>query len=127
MLHLTESGEGVSLELRCLRLGKDYMVALTGGSRPHLGAAALAVARPSLADPEKTGASVSVLTVTGHKDDEMARYAADLLTRALGSQVLVGCGIHVDGITPPQLREVSRLTERLLQRLTQAIKSGREE
>lgn len=114
MLLCEKTRGDITLRIQGIPMGRDLLVAVTGGTRPHLGAAGLGITRPSLSDPEKNGASVSVLTLTGHKDDEIARFAADFLTRALGVNVLVGCGIHLDGITPEKIEDVRLLTKELL-------------
>jgi len=110
----------IGVELSALPMGEDWTVAITGGVSPHLGAAALGIPRPSLENPEKTSASVSVLTVTGHRDDEIARLAAHRLASRLGRKVLVACGIHIDGITRGELSLVGEIIEDLLARFLSA-------
>lgn len=62
-----------------------------------MGAVALAMPRPSLRDPRKTSATASVLTVVGHKDDELARPAALLLASRCGVPAVVVAGVHIEG------------------------------
>ncbi len=90
-------GEGKHrVEAHVKRCGNDVLVAFTGGGAPHIGAAALAVPRPGISDPAKCSASASVLCVTGHKDDELARAAALRLAASIGNTVCVTVGIHID-------------------------------
>ena len=70
-------------------------VNLLGGSEPHIGAVAVAIPRPSLARPGRRSATTSVLALVGHKDDELARFVATQLARALGVTVVVTAGVHV--------------------------------
>ncbi len=104
---LSEGRLEIAAELICL--GEDLCVTLTGG-RAHIGAVALGIPRSSLADASEPSASVSVMTVTGHKDDEPAREMASALASSLGRRVTVVCGIHYDNITPEEIAAVMKLT-----------------
>ena len=75
---------------------KDVVVVVGGGSHHHVGAVALAVPRPSLADPSQISASASVLCVVGHKEDELARKIALRMASSLNRLVTVIAGIHID-------------------------------
>lgn len=100
-------------------LGNDMVVYISGGTRPHVGAVAVGIPRPSLDDPEITSASVSVFTMTGHKDDELAREAAHRLAAALARTVVVVAGFHIDGARPDQIRQVLTNCSHLLSRITE--------
>jgi hypothetical protein len=76
--------------------GSDVTVIFGGGTHYHIGATALAVPRPSLANPNQTSASASVICVSGHKEDEIARWAALSLASILNCIVVVCVGLHVD-------------------------------
>lgn len=80
--------------------GNDLMVTITGGEAPHVGSVAVAVPRPSLRDPAVTSATASVITLVGHKDDELAKPIAEFLAARLGVAVVAVVGIHVDRATP---------------------------
>lgn len=86
--------------------GKDLVVVIEGGTRYHVGAIALAIPRPSLADPKQVSASASVLCVTGHKEDELARNAALQIATALNCTVTVIAGIHIDDAKPQDLSDL---------------------
>ena len=109
----TETYGRVTLEAVSVPMGDDLCLVITGGDGPHLGAVALAQARPSLQDSSKVSASTSVLTVLGHKEDILARSAAQCLAAGLNRTVVVCCGIHVDAILPDELRFVEEAIERL--------------
>jgi len=87
-----------------VRVGTDLVLTIWGGTVPHVGAVALAQARPSLADPGVASATSSVLTLLGHKDDVVAREAADRFAAALGSTVVATAGLHVDAATPEEIQ-----------------------
>lgn len=84
--------------------GADICVCFGGGAAPHIGAVALGIPRPSLADGSLLSASASVLCVTGHKEDELARAAALQLATRFGCRVNVTVGLHIDGATPADIR-----------------------
>jgi hypothetical protein len=110
-------------------LGNDMVVYISGGSHPHVGAVAVGIPRPSLDDPEKTSASVSVFTMTGHKDDELARETAHRLAAALGRTVVAVAGFHIDGATPDQIRQVLSNCSHLLSQIVEdyGMTDGRNE
>ena len=83
------AGEGAHrVEALCALAGPDLCLCLAGGESPHIGAAALAVPRESLRGGGEPSASASVLCVTGHKEDELARDAA--LRAPIGATQQVG-------------------------------------
>ena len=88
-------GDKYRLEAVLVKAGTDAVLVVTGGTRPHIGATAVATPRPSLTG-KGTSASVSVLCQLGHRDDEFARGAARVLAIAWGCTVTVTVGIHVD-------------------------------
>lgn len=80
--------------------GADLAVTIGGGSLYHIGAVALAVPRPSLANPDLISASASVICVIGHKEDELARTAALRLAARFNRVAVVSVGLHLDGASP---------------------------
>ena len=79
-------------------MGDDLLIALWGGDRPHIGAVAAAQPRPSLADPAVRSATASVLVFPGHKEDVVAKAAAETLAAALDRTVVVAAGLHWDDL-----------------------------
>jgi hypothetical protein len=99
-----ETGQGVHrVEAQVTFCGEDLVVCLGGGDTPHVGAVALALPRPSLADSNQPSASASVLCVTGHKEDELARAIGLELATEFGCKVSVSAGLHVDNATPDDI------------------------
>ena len=70
-------------------------VNLLGGTRPHIGAVAVAIPRASHARAGRRSATTSVFALVGHKDDEVARPLATALARELGLTVVVTAGVHL--------------------------------
>ncbi len=79
-----------------IQTGKDLVVVFGGGEMHHIGASALAEPRASLLDANRVSASASVLCVSGHKDDCLAREAALRLATRYSCIVNVIVGLHVD-------------------------------
>ncbi len=118
----TSAGTGTHrVVAEAMVLSNGVNVTLVGGTLPHIGAVAIAVPRPSLADPAMPSATTSVYTVVGHKDDEIARPAAHLLARELGCLAVVTAGVHLDNATQQDVEllvaNARRASERLAHRL----------
>ncbi len=104
----------VALTLTATRMGRDLSVCLHGGDTPHVGAVAVARPRPSLQDARRISATTSVIALTGHKEDVLARDMAQTMAARLDAVVVLACGIHLDDITPGELAETGRLAEELV-------------
>jgi hypothetical protein len=98
-------------------IGSDLLIAIWGGEKPHIGAVAVAQPRPSLKDPAVTSSSASVICLVGHKEDELAKAAAEILAAALKTQVVVTAGIHWDNLTPEAIQRVVRNSQILVDRI----------
>ena len=96
--------------------GDGVTIHLGGGERPHVGAVAIAIPRPSRRDPARTSATSSVITVTGHKDDELAKPLAELTAARLGQVAVVVVGVHVEAATDEDI-------ERLADHARQAVEA----
>ena len=94
----------ICVEIR--RLCSDYHILVSGGERPHVGCTVLAVPRPSLDGSGRMSSTVSVLNVTGHKDEEVCRYLAEKVSAGKKATVVCTGGIHMDGITKEQIAEI---------------------
>lgn len=108
--------EGVALAV-----GRDLTVTLGGGTHYHVGAGAVAVPRPSLDDPGRLSASASVICVTGHKEDELARAVALRLATLLDRVVVVTAGLHVDGAVPDDLKALLTNAEEVVGALADEV------
>lgn len=111
-------------EITCtvIAQGEDLCVTIAGGDLPHIGAVALAQVRPSLADADKRSATVSVLTLLGHKEDEIAKHVAHQLAVAANANVVVSCGIHIDDASVPQLIEIDQIIRTWCDKWTKKLK-----
>jgi len=120
------AGEGpMAVVLRAQRLGDDLVVTLGGGTRPHVGAAAVAQPRPSLKGDGTISATASVIALLGHKEDELARWAALRLASQLNAAVVVTAGIHVDSASPEQIRQLDAAARGLVEELASQLARSR--
>lgn len=95
-------GEGrYEVHATALACGNDMTVVFTGGERPHVGAASLAVY-----EPERDSATVSTITCFGHRDDELSRHAAKRIATALKCTACVSLGVHVDSASEEEIQQI---------------------
>mgnify|MGYP005851073091 CR=1 FL=1 len=98
-----------------VRAGAGLVVTITGGDGPHIGAVGLGIPRPSHRDPARTSATSSVLSLTGHRDDELAKPLAEEAAARLGHPVVVVVGVHVADATEA---DIALLSDNVRQTLT---------
>lgn len=116
------SGADHNIRAEALWIGPDLLVYIWGGEAPHIGAVAMAQPRPSLADSEKTSATASVFTYVGHKEDDLAKWAAEKISAALGAKVVVTAGIHWDDLDQAGIKSVLANSEQLVQLLIDQLR-----
>ena len=102
-------------------VGDDLVITVSGGEKPHVGAVAVGLPRPSLADPGQTSATVSVFALTGHKEDELARNIARELAEALNRNIVVTVGIHVENLAQKGIESIEESCRNLLDRLIKRL------
>ncbi len=100
----------------CIPMGEDYTLAVYGGQKPHVGSVVMATARESLTG-EGISATSSVLNRMGHKDEAVARRFAEEVAKAKNCTAVCVCGIHVDEMTPEEIKETEAAAERLLRKV----------
>ena len=117
---------GFPLRLRCARMGDDFCLILSGGAREHIGAAAVAQPRPSLADPALTSATASVITLLGHQEDILVRALSLKVAATLNAAACVVCGIRMPHPTPALLEETIAASHRLVDDFLAAMRAATE-
>jgi len=105
-------------------IGDDLQVSIFGGDRPHIGAVAVSYRHPSLKDRQIDDVTTSVLAITGHKEDVLARNAAHRIAAETGLTTSVNCGIHLEQISEDEILIVMDLVEQLVDELIALIKAG---
>ena len=124
MFRTSETSGRVNISLAAVFMGNDLNISLYGGDAPHIGAVALAQPRPSLQNAQQASSTCSVLAITGHKEDELARALALDLAKKLEVTVCVACGIHLDKISPDEIGLALAICDRLAAKLLKEIKGG---
>ncbi|MCK5551656.1 MAG: hypothetical protein KAJ09_00835 [Deltaproteobacteria bacterium] len=109
-----------------LFVGDDLVVSIWGGSKPHVGAVALSIPRPSLENPAKISSTSSVLTRLGHKEDEIVKKVAENISAALNKVVVVSAGIHWNNIPDEGIGTIQSICETLTDQLINKVR-GKEE
>ncbi len=105
------------VEAQVTLIGSDLLVALYGGSKPHIGSVAVALPRPSLKDNKQMSSTSSVYNFLGHKDYVIAQRVAELLSSRLNKNVVVVAGIHIDGISKKGIAKVIENCDKLAQKI----------
>lgn len=86
--------------LEAKKIGEDYLLTLTGG-REHVGAVAV-----GLFDEKSQRTSSSVITMPGHREEQLALDGARQVSRATGKTSVFVAGIHQDNISPEEIRGI---------------------
>lgn len=106
-----------SLKLQAAYVGDDCFLILQGGERPHIGCTVLAVPRDSLKEDGTRSSTASVINVTGHKDEELCRYAAERVAAGKNAVTVCSGGFHMDQISQDQIRELRQAVKELVEEL----------
>jgi hypothetical protein len=117
---VTTDKEAYNLEAFVKQIGQDFLVAIWGG-RPHIGAIAVAQPRPSLKDQSVQSATASVFCLVGHKDDIVAKEAAEKISSELNTNVTVTVGIHFDDIDEAGIKVVIENSRQLVTMILERI------
>ncbi len=121
MLTLTKKFKTYNINCTALKMGNDWNISIYGGDIPHIGAIALGIPRPSLENKNKISSSVSVLTITGHKEDIIVQKIAKILSSTLNNTVVVSCGIHINDISFDDIQNLNLVIDNLVNELISKI------
>jgi hypothetical protein len=112
---LTKALGRIEVRLRAIWTGGDLVVIIDGG-QGHIGAVA--------AGSNCGGMAVSsVLTTPGHRDDRIAKDAAERISKKIGCNCAVVAGVHYDQITPQEIKDVFILSSSLVEELEGALRT----
>lgn len=123
-IKLTHRKDRYKIEAKALLVGEDIIVSIWGGTRPHVGAVAMAVPRPSLRDPHITSSTSSVLTRVGHREDDIVKRVSETLSSELDRVAVVSAGIHWDDLTDDEIDTIRSLCDELARRLVERLQMG---
>ena len=92
-----------------IALDNDDVIVIVSGGRDHIGALSLAIPRPSLQDQCRMSVTSSILTVPGHKDDELAKYVSEKVSAVTERKIVVIAGVHYDDLALADLSIIREL------------------
>lgn len=116
-----ESKDGYTLRGTVIILDNNDVIIVVTGGYDHIGAIGLAVPRPSLLDQERLSATSSILTMLGHKEDELVKYVSEKVASATGRNVVVIAGVHYDDLPLADLDIIRELWVSLTEETINAI------
>ena len=105
------------IEISAGRIGKDILLCVEGGEKPHVGCVVQAVPRLSLRGDGSRSTTASVLNLTGHKDEYLCRKLAEKVSGSLGVVTVCTGGFHIDNITKEQIKEVMQAAEEITEQI----------
>jgi len=109
------------LEVGVSRVGRDLLICVSGGDKPHIGTAVVAVPRQSLTGSGRISSTSSVINLSGHKDELLCRELAERICSSTGCSVVCTGGFHADHITPQQLSEVTNAVNTITAEIIEAL------
>jgi hypothetical protein len=104
-------------------MGDDLVVGVGGGEKSHVGALAVAEPRPSRDKPGVISSTSSVITLLSHKDDIVAREAADSIARETNRVVTVTAGVHTENATKMEIETLLENSRRVTQKIIKRIRN----
>ena len=117
MMEIIEGKNKYKVKLVAIRSGKELTVIISGGEKPHIGAIAISIPRPSLKDSNKVSASTSVFTLTGHKEDELSKQIAENITKVTKKATVTIVGLHIDKATAQDIECLIQNTQKVVDKL----------
>ena len=116
---------GCPIEVTVMNIGEDLQICLAGGEKPHIGCVVQAVPRESLTGDGSWSATSSVWNRTGHKDEMLCRMLAEKVCSACRVVTVCSGGVHINGITGEQIRELVDAMERIGDEMAEELKTAR--
>lgn len=123
MLHISEKFKNHDINCKAINIGNDWNITIYGGDIPHIGAVAVGIPIDLPHNINKLTSSSSLITVPGHKEDEIVNKSAKLLAKQLNTTVVVSCGIHIKNITFDEINILNNIIYNLINKLSINIKN----
>uniref|UniRef100_A0A7C1F3U9 Prenylated flavin chaperone LpdD-like domain-containing protein n=1 Tax=Ammonifex degensii TaxID=42838 RepID=A0A7C1F3U9_9THEO len=101
--------------------GEGVIVHILGGEKPHVGAVVLSVPRPSRSEHGRLRANTTVVPLYGHRDDEIARPAAEKIATACAQPTVVVAGLHIEAATGEEVEMLVAHAAQAVDELVQLI------
>ena len=117
MIEIIEGKDRYKVKLTAISSGKELTVIISGGEKPHIGAIAISIPRPSIEDSNKVSASTSVFTLVGHKEDELSKQIAENITKITEKVTVTILGLHIDKATAQDIEYLIQNTQKVVDKL----------
>lgn len=117
MMEIIEGKDKYKVKLVAVRSGEELTVIISGGKKPHIGAIAISIPRPSLKDSNKISASTSVFTLIGHKEDDLSKQIAENITKITKKVTVTIVGLHIDKATAQDIEYLIQNTQKVVDKL----------
>ncbi len=98
----------IEIILEAKKIGNDCLLTLTGG-REHVGAVGI-----GHFDEKSQRASSSVVTMPGHREEQLALQGARQVSRATKNTTVFVAGIHQENIGPEEIKDVVSAAEEMI-------------
>jgi len=106
----------IEIVLDAKKIGNDYLVTLTGG-RDHVGAVAI-----GFFDEKSQRASSSVITIPGHREEQLALKGARQVSIATKKTTIFIAGIHKDNINHEDIKNIVSVAYEMVKDLITYVK-----
>ena len=116
-LKVSEGKGKYKVDLFALKTFEGLIILATGGEKPHVGAVAIAIPRPSLKNPKRTSVTTSTFTLVGHKDDEIAKIVAEAIAKEFNEVTVVVAGIHIEKAQEKDINQLVANTKKAVKNL----------
>jgi len=111
----------IEIMLNAKKIGNDYLVTLIGG-RDHVGAVAI-----GLFDEKSQRASSSVITIPGHREEQLALKGARRVSIVTKKTTIFIAGIHKDNINQEDIINIISVACEMLEDLITFVKRKNEQ
>ena len=118
MIEIIEGKDKYKVKLVAIKSGEDLTIIISGGEKPHIGAMAVSIPRPSLKDLNKVSASTSVFVLVGHKEDELSKQIAENITKITKKVTVVIVGLHIEKATSQDIEYLIQNTQKVVDKLS---------
>ncbi len=122
MVKIQEGQGKYEVTLQTVKSGEDLTVIIHGGEKPHIGAIAVSIPRPSLKNVAIMSATTSVITLVGHKEDDLAKEIAEDITKITGRTTIVIAGLHINQASPKDIDILISNVNKLVNKLKNLLK-----
>jgi hypothetical protein len=109
LFRITREVGRIEITLEAKEIGNDYLLALTGG-REHVGAVSI-----GYFDEKNQRASSSVITMPGHREEQLALQSARRVSKATKRTTVIVVGIHQDNISLEEIRNLVSAAEEMIE------------